>query len=78
MGGFAEASHIPASSKTLGCLHLMEAGGLLHEMGLGVFRDWSAVQARLVGSLTFVEMRECGSTGEKMLLLSFYLSELVT
>jgi hypothetical protein len=45
---------------------------------LGVFRDWSAVQAHLVGSLTFVEMRECGSTGEKMLLLSFYLSELVT
>jgi hypothetical protein len=45
---------------------------------LGVFRDWSAVQARLVGSLTFVEMRECGSTGEKMLLLSFYVSELVT
>jgi len=45
---------------------------------LGVFRNWTAVQARPVDSVTFVEMRQCGSTGEKMLLLSFYPSELVT
>ena len=37
---------------------------------LGAFRDWAAVQARPVDSLTFVEMRECGSTREKMFLLS--------
>jgi hypothetical protein len=45
---------------------------------LGVFHDWIAVQARPVDSLTFVQMRECGSTRKKMLLLSFYPSELVT
>jgi hypothetical protein len=45
---------------------------------LGVFRNWTAVQARPVNSLTFVEMRECGSTGEKMILLSFYPFDLVT
>ena len=56
----------------------MEAGGLLHEMGFGSLRDWAAVQARPVDSLTFVEMRECGSTREKMFLLSFYPSESVT
>jgi hypothetical protein len=44
----------------------------------GVFRDWTVVQARTVDSLTFVEMRECGSTREQMLLLSFYPFELVT
>ena len=32
----------------------------------GAFRDWAAVQARPVDSLTFVEMRECGSTREKV------------
>jgi hypothetical protein len=56
----------------------MEARGLLHEMGFGSLRDWAAVQACPVDRLTFVEMRECGSTRVKIFLLSFYPSESVT
>jgi hypothetical protein len=44
---------------------------------LGAFRDWAAVQARPVDSLTFVEMRECGSTGEKVFLLSVRVGDLI-
>jgi hypothetical protein len=41
---------------------------------------WAAVQARPVKSLTFAEIRECGSkiTRDKMFLLSFYLPKSVT
>jgi hypothetical protein len=45
---------------------------------LEAFRDWACVQTRPVYNLTFVEMRECGSTRKKMSLLRFYPSKSVT
>jgi hypothetical protein len=79
IGGFGEASHIPTSRKhwAVSIGWKLEASCMRWEV-LGAFYDWAAVQAYSVDSLTFVEMRKCGSTREKMFLLSFYSSESVT